>query len=178
MVCASLEAGQQILQNEAVFHGTKVGIGTIISLRAYEYISNLTPDFGKIKALPRASFEEWEKNVREAFLGASDEIVELEKKSEKNSSEKLSKRLLSTQTNWLQIKELAKQTVSSSTVYNILKQLDAPTKPHEIGVPKEMARQAILYAKEIRDRYTALQLLWDLGELENFADLITNEYYA
>ena len=163
---------------EAVFHGTKVGIGTVISLRAYEYISNLTPDFDKIKALPRASFEEWEKNVREAFLGASDEIVELEKKSEKNSSEKLSKRLLSTQTNWLQIKELAKQTVSSSTVYNILKQLDAPTKPHEIGVPKEMARQAILYAKEIRDRYTVLQLLWDLGELENFVDLITNEYYA
>ena len=50
-------------------------------------------------------------------------------------------------------------------------------KPHQIGVPEEMAKQALLYAKEIRDRYTALQLLWDLGELEAFADSIINEYY-
>ena len=58
-----------------------------------------------------------------------------------------------------------------------MKQLKAPTTPREIGVEKEMARQAILYAKEIRDRYTVLQLLWDLGELEHFADMIIEAYY-
>ena len=63
-------------------------------------------------------------------------------------------------------------------MYDILRSLDAPVKPHEIGVESEMARQAILYAKEIRDRYTVLQLLWDLGELERFADMIIAEYYA
>ena len=41
-----------------------------------------------------------------------------------------------------------------------------------------MARQAILYAKELRDRYTVLQLLWDLGELEDFADSVIGEYYG
>lgn len=35
----------------------------------------------------------------------------------------------------------------------------------------------ILYSKEIRDRYTVLQLLWDLNELEAFADHIVDEYY-
>lgn len=163
---------------EAVFHGTKVGIGTVIALRAYEYIAALTPDFGKIKALPRKPFDEWEQDVRRAFLGASDEIVDLEQKTGKNSVEKLTARLASTEANWQQIQTLAAQTVKSGVVYDILKQLDAPTKPGEIGVDREMARQAILYAKEIRDRYTVLQLLWDLGELENFADMIINEYYS
>lgn len=163
---------------EAVFHGTKVGIGTVIALKAYEYIAKLTPDFDKIKQISRKSFAEWEADVRLAFLGASDEIVELEKKSGKNSADRLKARLAATEANWQQIKALAEQTVKSELVYNILKQLDAPTKPLEIGVEKEMARQAILYAKEIRDRYTVLQLLWDLGELESFADRIIEEYYS
>ena len=33
-----------------------------------------------------------------------------------------------------------------------------------------MALQAVLYAKDLRDRYTVLQLLWDLNELEKFAN--------
>ncbi|MBQ8345578.1 MAG: sn-glycerol-1-phosphate dehydrogenase [Clostridia bacterium] len=163
---------------EAVFHGTKVGIGTVIALRAYEYVAELNPDFDRIKALPRKSFEEWEQAIRPAFMGAADEIVDLEKKGGKNGAKRLAARLAATEANWEQIRSLAKQTVPSQVVYDILAKLDAPTKPHQIGIEKEMAKEAILYAKEIRDRYTVLQLLWDLGELENFADRIVTEYYA
>ncbi len=162
---------------EAVFHGTKVGIGTVIALRAYEYIADLTPDFNRIKALPRKPFDEWRTEIDRAFLGASEEIVALEKKGEKNGCARLAARLDATEKNWDAIRSLAAETVKSKVVYDILKQLDAPVKPHEIGVPKDMARQAILYAKEIRDRYTVLQLLWDLGELECFANMIVNEFY-
>lgn len=162
---------------EAVFHGTKVGIGTIIALKAYAYIAELDPDFGALRKMSRKPFAEWERDINKAFLGASNEIVELEKKSGKNNAEKLEVRLASIEANWEQIKTLASKTVKSQVVYDILAKLDAPTKPHEIGVPKEMAKQAILYAKEIRDRYTVLQLLWDLGDLENFANSIIDEYY-
>ncbi|MBQ8526259.1 MAG: hypothetical protein IJ460_06060 [Clostridia bacterium] len=55
--------------------------------------------------------------------------------------------------------------------------INAPALLNEIGVEKELARQMILYSKEIRDRYTVLQLLWDLNELEAFADHIVDEYY-
>lgn len=162
---------------DAVFHGTKVGIGTVISLKAYEYIAKLNPDFEKLRKLKRTSYEEWEKAISKAFLEASFEIVDLEKRSGKNSIEKLKSRLSSIQTNWNEIKELASNITDSSEVASILQKLDAPIKPSEIGVEKEMTRQAIMYAKEIRDRYTVLQLLWDLGELENFADSVINEYY-
>ena len=162
---------------EAVFHGTKVGIGTVIALKAYEYIAELDIDFEQVKNVRRKTFEEWEKEIRVAFLGAADEIIDLEMKGEKNGEERLRARLLAIESNWDDIKTLAANTVSSKVVYDILEKLDAPTYPHQIGVEKEMARQAIMYAKEIRDRYTVLQLLWDLGELENFADMIINEYY-
>lgn len=167
-----------LLENRpAVFHGAKVGIGTVIALKAYEYVASLNPDFEKIKNMPRESFENWEKNVKKAFLGASDEIIALEKKCGKNSKEKLEARLASIEANWDKIKVLAGSTRGSALVKDILLQLDAPTLPSDIGVDREMAREAIMYAKEIRDRYTVLQLLFDLGELENFADKIIEDYY-
>ena len=163
---------------EAVFHGTKVGIGTVITLKAYEYIATLNPDFSKVKTLSRPSLAEWKENIRKAFMGAADEIILLEEKSQKNGAERLSLRLASIEANWERIKALAAGTTKSAVVYEMLKSLNAPTKPHEIGVDREMARQAIMYAKEIRDRYTVLQLLYDLGELENFTNIVINEYYS
>ena len=161
-----------------VFHGTKVGIGTVIALKAYEYIARLTPDFQRIRQLPRADFEQWQSAIGEAFLDAAGEIVSLEKKCGKNSAEKLAVRLDAIEKHWSCIQDLAQSVMPAEEVASILQQLDAPTKPTQIGVPKEMALQAILYAKELRDRYTVLQLLWDLGELENFADFIVQECYS
>ena len=57
-----------------VFHGTKVGINTVIALKAYEYAAKLTPYFDKIKKAPRKPYEKCEKEIRTAFLNASDEI--------------------------------------------------------------------------------------------------------
>lgn len=162
---------------KAVFHGTKVGIGTIIALKAYEYISELTPDFDAIKKLNRKPYSEWEKEVKQAFMSASDEIIELEKTAGKNDVQKINLRLESIKANWKEIKALAKGVLKSEHVKDYLIKLDAPVYPHQIGVDKKMAMQAILYAKEIRNRYTVLQLLYDLGELENFANIIIEEYY-
>ena len=162
---------------KAVFHGTKVGIGTVIALKAYEYVSALNPDFKAIRNKPRMSFDEWENNVHKAFLGASNEIIELEKKSGKNDIEKLDTRLSVIEENWDKIKALASDAAKPEIISSILKRLKAPITPAEIGVEKELAKQAIIYAKEIRDRYTVLQLLWDLGELDSFAETVVNEYY-
>ena len=168
-----------LLENRpAVFHGAKVGIGTVIALKAYEYVASLNPDFSKIKNLDRESFDSWEANVKKAFLGASDEIIALEKKAGKNACVNVAKRLDVIEAKWDEIKALAASVRSSALIKDILLQLDAPTVPSDIGVEREMARQAIMYAKEIRDRYTVLQLLFDLGELENFTNMIIGDYYG
>jgi glycerol-1-phosphate dehydrogenase [NAD(P)+] len=77
----------------AVFHGTKVGIGTIIALRAYEYVSSLIPDFDAIKSIERKPFAEWEKDVKKAFMSAAPEIIELENAVGKNDVNNICARL-------------------------------------------------------------------------------------
>ena len=163
---------------KAVFHGTKVGIGTIITLKAYDYASKLNPDFNKIKTLKRTEFSKWEEQVKIAFMNASDEIIDLEKKSGKNDIKNINKRLGVIEEKWQEIKCLMGSITKPNEVKDFLERLNAPIYPHQIGVDKVMARQAITYAKEIRNRYTILQLLYDLGELDNFVDLVIEEYYG
>ena len=57
-------------------------------------------------------------------------------------------------------------------IANILKSLDAPTLPEEVGVCREYVSDGILYAKELRDRYTILQLLWDIDCLSQMKDSV------
>ena len=168
-----------IMENRpAVFHGAKVGIGTVISLKAYDYVSNLNPDFAKIKNTERKSFAVWEEEVKKAFKSASNEIIELEKAKGKNNLNKINARLDVIENKWNEIKALANSVKKPEVVIDFLQKLDAPIYPKDIGVDREMARQAITYAKEIRDRYTVLQLLYDLNELENFVSIVINEYYG
>ena len=163
---------------KAVFHGTKVGIGTIITLKAYEYVSKLNPDFDALALAEYGQFNQWEENVKKAFLSASEEIIDLEKKSGKNDKNKIRERLHIIKDKWQEIKDLASSVVKPEQVKDFLLKLNAPIYPHQIGVDKQMAKQAITYAKEIRNRYTILQLLFDLGELNNFANLVIKEYYG
>ena len=173
-----LEMRYIIEGRKAVFHGTKVGIGTIITLKAYDYASKLNPDFNKIKELKRTDFAKWEEQVKIAFMNASDEIIDLEKKSGKNDIKNINKRLGVIEEKWQEIKSLMGSITKPKEVKDFLERLNAPIYPHQIGVDKVMARQAITYAKEIRNRYTILQLLYDLGELDNFVDLVIEEYYG
>ena len=49
-----------------------------------------------------------------------------------------------------------------------------PVRPAQVGLDRQIVLDSILYAKEVRDRYTILQLLWDLGLLEEFARTTTD----
>ncbi len=168
-----------ILENRrAVLHGTKVGIGTIISLKAYDYVSKLNPDFAKIKALKRVDYAEWEKEIKRAFMSASPEIIDLEKKAKKNDGQRILDRLKTIEEKWEDVKAFTGSVVKPEEIKDFLEKLGAATLPQDIGVERQMAKDAILYAKEIRDRYTVLQLLFDLGELDNFASYVIEEYYG
>lgn len=168
-----------IIENkQAVLHGTKVGIGTIIALKAYDYVSNLRPDFEKIKNLKRMRFGDWEREVKRAFLNASTEIIQFEKKTQKNDCDKILKRLAIIQEKWQEIQAFTSNVTKPIVVKDFLLKLHAATLPQDIGVDRQTAKDAILYAKELRDRFTILQLLYDLGELENFANQVIEEYYG
>ena len=58
---------------------------------------------------------------------------------------------------------------------DLLKSLDSPYLPAQIDVDDGMLKNTFLYCKEVRSRYTILQMLWDLGVLEPLAEQVISE---
>lgn len=163
----------------AVLHGTKVGIGTVLMIELYNYLRDMgKPDFDAIKvAIPdRPTKEQWVAEIRRAYRDAADGVLALEEKANKNDPDRLRKRLGVIEAKWDEIKALAATAPSAQTIYGILQKLGAPCKPGDVEIKPEYVRDSIRYAKELRDRYTILQLMWDLGKLDELADMLVDKY--
>ena len=51
-----------------------------------------------------------------------------------------------------------------------------PHRPEQVGVCPQYVEDGILYAKELRARYTILQLFWDLDLLKPAKDILMKEF--
>lgn len=163
----------------AVLHGTKVGIGTVLMLELYNTLADMEkPDFGKIREeiFQRPSMEEWEKEMRRCYREGAEGIIELEKKSGKNDPEGLLKRLSAIEEKWDEIQALARTAPKASGIYDVLDKMGAAKVPADVGIPGEYVYDSIRYGKELRDRYTILQLMWDIGSLDDIARELVAKY--
>ena len=134
-----------------VLHGAKVGVASIACLQMYNMLAEI--------------------------LDTADGIPALEEKSEKNDSAGRNIRLDAIRDHRLEILRAIRHDLPSvSEIEELLLSLHAPVHPEQIGVSLEEVRGAVLYAKDVRDRYTLLRILWDLGLSEEFADRLTAYY--
>ena len=76
---------------------------------------------------------------------------------------------------WGEITELLEALPVSETVKELLKSLDSPYLPGQIDIDPAMLKNTFLYAKEVRARYTILQMVWDLGLLDSLSDEVIAE---
>lgn len=165
----------------AVLHGTKVGIGTVLMLELYNGLAEMEkPDFDKIREeiSCRPSVEEWEKEMHRCYRDGAEGIIELEKKSKKNDSAGLLKRLLVIEEKWDEIQALARTAPGAAEIYHVLEEMEAAKAPADVGISRQYVYDSIRYGKELRDRYTILQLMWDIGELDEAADKLVEKYYG
>jgi len=49
--------------------------------------------------------------------------------------------------------------------------------PKDLGIPKEVFADSIIHAREIRNRYTILQLAYEYNLLEKFSKILTEKFY-
>lgn len=163
----------------AVLHGTKVGIGTVLMLELYNALAKMErPDFKALreKISERPSVEEWEQEIRRCYRDGAEGIIDLEKKTKKNDPEGLCRRLSVIEDKWDQIQELAKTAPQASEIYQVLDTMKAAKVPADVGISREYVYDSIRYGKELRDRYTILQLMWDIGKLEEEAEILVEKY--
>ena len=72
-------------------HGTKVGIGTVMSIRLYEMLKEKRDALFPLKA-PAFDYDLWAEKIKEAYGPAAPGVLELEKKIGKNSDQEVLRR--------------------------------------------------------------------------------------
>ena len=140
-------------------HGIKVGVGLITVLKLYASLAEETPDFAAAKkAVPDK--KAWEEDVRREYRDAAEGILRLEETVGKNSIEGRNRRLDAMEANWQEICRIIREDLPSAEE---AEKLGAPVNPEQIGLSAELVEAGVRLAKEVRDRFTVLQILWDLG---------------
>jgi glycerol-1-phosphate dehydrogenase [NAD(P)+] len=165
---------------ETHLHGNQVGIGTEIILHIYQYL--LTVDIhkvyadGKFRAFTR---EKWEQNIKQLFSNIAPQIIQ-KKEAYINFNE--AAREIAAQHivgKWDEMKERVFLSMPSPVAYrNMMEAAGSSLTPIDLKLDRETFRLSLLTAKEIRQRFGVMQMLEDLGILEETAEMITNFYYS
>ena len=155
----------------ADLHGIQVGVGTILTLKIYDRIKTITPD--KQKALDYVKHFDtaaWEANVRRVFGATAPAVLEIEKKTGKNDPVKHAARLEQILAHWDEIQKIIREELpDTQTLQSVMAATGMPTTPHELGLTPKDVSDAFVCARDIRDKYLSCSMLWDLGELDDFA---------
>lgn len=155
---------------EEGLHGIQCAVGTVLSLEVYDRIKELKPN--KEKALAYATdfdIAAWNETLR-TFLGkGAENIIQTEKQEGKYDVVKHRARLENILANWDKIqKVIAEELPAKDTVIETLNKIGAPVTPDDLGLCN-IVKTSFLATKDIRDKYIASRLLWDLGEIDNIS---------
>lgn len=160
-------------------HGAKVGVGVGIIMEAYRYLKGL--DINEIEASGEyLAFDEsrWTKNLQEVYGKSAVDIIAAKKPLINFDIEKRKVKMKQIMVNWDRILELSdKYLPEPYAVTNNLKEVAAITSPLEMGIDRKLFKQSFIAAKDIRMRYGILQLLEDIGKLDEAAETIAGIYY-
>jgi len=160
-------------------HGTQVGVGTVLILKLVEQLLKIDVDFDVARTAASAYDQTaWEGVIREAYGPAAEGVIAMEATAQKNEPSARLKRIDVMEARWEEIRALLSELPSSKQIENILRSLESPCTPNEIGVDAELLKKTFLYCKEVRARYTILQMIWDLGLLDTLSDQVIGELKA
>ncbi len=146
-------------------HGIQCGIGTLISLKLYEHIRTLKPC--RQKALAHAATFDKEAHFKflcEIFGEAAKPMIEAEKRDRKYDAAAHIDRIDSIISHWDEVCSAIDEMLPAySEVEMLLRMVGAPTSAGEIALG-DMVLPAIRASRDVRYKYIASHLLWDLGE--------------
>jgi len=149
----------------AVLHGTKVGIGTIITARRYEQLRQMSRQEAE-KRLAAAALPKRETLLAEINAGygpVSEKIISIQEPlfQMKNSDlENLKARILN---HWAEIQSIAKTVPQAEQIAGWLSAVGGPTAPGEIGLSPDEVTLGMRSAHYLRDRFTINRLAFWLG---------------
>lgn len=155
------------------YHGAKVGVTTLISMRLYEKLFSAqppeqmdVPDEAETRQKAEVAFGKVGKTV----MSQKDKIF-LDKAEWAECKKKIIDK-------WDEYKEVVSGFAKMRGEFeDILKGSSGPVKPQDLGYSKDDIYNAILYARMVRDRVTILEVLDNWGLLEQYALEVVQEIF-
>lgn len=146
-------------------HGMDVGYSAAIVCRLREML--IDEDF----SLFTNSYDRNEngKNLRSVFGVLADDIIKM--RDEKNLYDSI---LDSIKEKEREIKDILSLSMKYSDYIDLIGKASFDMKEFRAMYSEKTIRDCILYAKDLKDRYTLLRILCDCGLLEQYADKIVN----
>lgn len=151
----------------ALLHGAKVGVATAIVARLYEAIfAGSSTGAG---SPPPATWSAVSRRIRRHFGPLAGEVL-AENAARYRDPEEARRRRERIEARWEELRRLAGAKVwPHGVIESALREAGAPATPEELGIERPWVHAGILAAKEVRPRYTVLQLADDLGLLDRLA---------
>ena len=120
----------------------------------------------------------WKQNITDVFTISATNIIEFKQDSINFNEEERKASMQKIVSNWDDIKKVCDVNVPEpEEIIKTLKKAGAVWNPKELGLSKELFRKSFIAAKDMRNRYGIMQLLEDIGMLDEAANYITNIYY-
>ena len=148
-------------------HGIKVGVATIVGLVLWKELLTLLSDvtceaFKSSERLnhPTANTSGYTEEIRRLYGRSAENIL-------KTNNPGLS--IQHIKANLQSIIDIAKSLPSPEDIAAILASVEAPVRPAEISLRDDTLRDSIIYARDRKKIYTIMQLLGDLGCLDDIA---------
>lgn len=152
-------------------HGEQAAVGTVLGLMLEEKLSGLDVDFDEARTKAKAySPDGWKKEICRVYGNAADAILKLEKTSGKNAVGGRLQRIAVAEERWTDVQEVLRSAYPWKKLRALLREISCPCDPRDIGITADVLKDSLLYSKDTRARYTAAQLAWDLGVIEQVAD--------
>ena len=149
-------------------HGIQCAVGTLIAVKLYDKIKNITPD--KQKALKYAEdfdFAKWSNILREFLGNGAESMIVLEEKEQKYNTCSHKKRLDTIIGKWKEILKIIDDELPEvSCLEKLFDSVGLPKTMNEIGIEEEILPLTFKSAKDIRDKYVLPRLCWDLGVID------------
>ena len=148
-------------------HGIQVGVGTILTLKLYQYIRKMTPDREKALAhIEQFDADAWTKEVDRIFG----------KTAHKNEPEGAKKRLNNILDHWDEIVKIMDEELPDyETLKDLMLKIHEPIKPSELNISLQDTLDAFTGSREIRNKYLTSSFLWDLGVMDEYREILKKE---
>ena len=148
-------------------HGIQVAYGTRVALKLYRHVYEFEPSLERFdQAMESFSQTDWENSMRRVFGVQAEALIKASTASGRNMYSTAQRHFLMAKEHWQDIRKIAASVLSrEEKLVRALDIMGLPEicHPELLGFSKADINNAVIYSRDLRDRYILTSLCWDIG---------------